>query len=61
MNYLDVEDYIELNKIAVVRENEEYLGAQYLEGLDILKEADIQTRYMSTGEHLNKQSAIIKI
>lgn len=40
MNYLDVEDYIKLNKIAVVRENEEYFGVQYPEGLDILKEVE---------------------
>lgn len=40
MNYLDAEDYIKLNKIAVVRENEEYLGVQYPEGLDILKEVE---------------------
>ena len=40
MNYLDADDYIKLNKIAVVRENEEYLGVQYPEGLDILKEVE---------------------
>ena len=40
MIYLDKDDYIKLNKIAVVNENESYLGVQYPEGLDILKQVE---------------------
>lgn len=36
--YLSSKDFIKLNKIAVVNENEEYLGVQYPQGLEILEE-----------------------
>lgn len=38
MTYLESDDYIELNRIAVKNENEDYLGVQYPEGLDVLKQ-----------------------
>lgn len=42
MIYLDKEDYIKLNKIAVINENETYLGVQYPEGLDVLAQVEAE-------------------